>query len=213
MHGADVGDDGKVRPGNVGEVFHLAGVVHAHFQHGNLGILRHVHDRHRQAEVVIMVALGLGRVIRRLEDAGGHFLRGRLADGAGDADDLHAGQLSVARSDLAIGAERIFDLDGGQLLRDGAADQRGDRAVVDGRLGEIVPVRLRALERNEQVAGADFAGIGLHSADAEMFKPGADLAAAPVCDLLEGQFFHSVLSKYDATTSRSSRCLFSWPIS
>ena len=96
---------------------------------------------HRQAEVVIMVALGLGRVIRRLEDAGGHFLRGRLADGAGDADDLHAGQLSVARSDLAIGAERIFDLDGGQLLRDGAADQRGDRAVVDGRLGEIVPVR------------------------------------------------------------------------
>ena len=160
-----------------------------------------------------MVALGLGRVIRRLEDAGGHFLRGRLADGAGNADDLHAGQLSVARSDLAIGAERIFDLDGGQLLRDGAADQRGDRAVVDGRLGEIVPVRLRALERNEQVAGADFAGIGLHSADAEMFKPGADLAAAPVCDLLEGQFFHSVLSKYDATTSRSSRCLFSWPIS
>ena len=111
------------------------------------------------------------------------------------------------------GAERIFDLDGGQLLRDGAADQRGDRAVVDGRLGEIVPVRLRALERNEQVAGTDFAGIGLHSADAEMFKPGADLAAAPVCDLLEGQFFHSVLSKYDATTSRSSRCLFSWPIS
>lgn len=101
----------------------------------------------------------------------------------------------------------------GSFSEMGRLTSAGDRAVVDGRLGEIVPVRLRALERNEQVAGADFAGIGLHSADAEMFKPGADLAAAPVCDLLEGQFFHSVLSKYDATTSRSSRCLFSWPIS
>ena len=160
-----------------------------------------------------MVALGLGRVIRRLEDARGHLLRRRLADGAGDADDLHTGQLPVARRDVAIGAQRVRHFDGRQLLRDGPADQRGDRAVADGGLGKIMAVGLFAAQRDKEVAPADLAGIGLHPVAAEVFTLGADLAAAPVCDLLEGPFFHNVLSKYAATTSRSSRCLFSWPIS
>ena len=209
VHRADVGNQRNVRLCDLRQIFHFAEVVHAHFEHGNLGVPRHIHDRHRQSQAVVLVALRLGRAERRFQQRRGHLLRRRLADGAGNAHHLHIEHRAVSRGNRAVGLHCVLHLDGRQIGIDRAAHQRSHRAVADRGLGKVVAVHLIALECNKQVSASHLAGIRLNSVDAERLILRQDLAAAPYRDLFECQFFHTLLSKYDATTSRSSRCLFS----
>ena len=61
VRGADVGDDGVIRLRRRCRARQLAEVVHAHLRDHDLGVLRHAHERQRQADLVVEVALGLFR--------------------------------------------------------------------------------------------------------------------------------------------------------
>ena len=94
VHGADVGDDGHLGPGDPGEPGELSGVVHAHLHHGGLRPPGDAQHRQGDADVVVVVALGLDGVIDAAAGGGGHLLCGGLAHTAGQADE--AGALQAA---------------------------------------------------------------------------------------------------------------------
>ena len=213
VHGADVGDDGDIRPRDGGQVGHLAEVVHAHFEHGDLGVVRHVENGHGKAEVIVVVALGAGGMEAAREQAGRHFLGRRLADAAGDADDGDAGVLTVGCRQIAVGADGVGDEDGGDRRFHGSCDQRGLRAEARGHGDKVMAVGLLALDGDKEVAGPDSAGVGLDAGDGNGLCLRCDSPVAGLCDFPECQFFHLSLSRYARTTSRSSRWRFSCPIS
>ena len=101
MGRTDIDDDGNVRPGDLGQIGHLPEMVHPHFQHSHLRILRHSQDRHRHSDVVVMVDGGLGRPERGFQNGGHHLLGGALAYGAGDAHHLHSQALPLSRGDFS----------------------------------------------------------------------------------------------------------------
>ena len=160
-----------------------------------------------------MVALGPGCVVGPREHAGRHFLCRRLADAAGDADDRNACALAVGRGQIAVGADSIGDEDRRDLRFDRTGDERGSCAVLRRHGNEVMAVGLFALDRDEQIARLDIPGIQLHAGDGNILRTRFQLSVAELCGLLECQFLHFLPSKYDATTSRSSRWCFSCPIS
>ena len=87
---ADVGPDPHVGPGDVDEHADLAGVVHAELHHGDVGRRAQLHQRDRQAEVVVQVAAVLHHPVAGAEHGGDRVLGGGLAGAAGDGDDARA---------------------------------------------------------------------------------------------------------------------------
>jgi len=213
VHGADVRDDGDVGPRDRGEIGHLAEVVHAHLQHRDLGVARDGHDGHGQADVVVVVGQRLGDAEALLEHAGRHLLGRRLADAAGDADDPDAEQLAVARGDVAVGLHSVRHADAGHGVLGLLGHERRGRAALQRLAHEAVPVVLLSHDGDEEVARLDFARIRLDAVHEHVFKFRPHEAAAPGGDLFKRQFFQFPVSKYSATTSRSSRWCLTWLIS
>ena len=78
----DRGDDADLRPPDPGQVGDLAADVHAHLEDGRLVVRPEPHDRQRQADLVVLVALVLeGHEIAR-EDRRDRLLRRGLGDAA-----------------------------------------------------------------------------------------------------------------------------------
>ena len=214
VHGADVGDDGDIRPRDGGQVGHLAEVVHAHFEHGDLGVVRHVENGHGKAEVIVVVALGAGGMEAAREQAGRHFLGRRLADAAGDADDGDAGVLTVGCRQIAVGADGVGDEDGGDRRFHGSCDQRGLRAEARGHGDKVMAVGLLALDGDKEVAGPDSAGVGLDAGDGNgPLPPVRQFPWQASAIFLSVSSFIFPSPDTHATTSRSSRWRFSCPIS
>ena len=96
-----------------------------------------------------------------------------------------------------------------RLLR----DKGGCRTALKRLAHEAVSVVLLTHDGDEQIAGFYFSGIRLDSLHDQIFKFRPNGAAAPGGDLFKRQFFHFPVSKYSATTSRSSRWCLTWLIS
>ena len=101
MGRADVHDHGNIRPADGGKIGHLPKMVHAHFQNGHLRILRHGQNRHGHTDVIIVVHRSFRSAVGFFQHRRDHLLRGALAHGAGDADDLHADALPLLPGDIA----------------------------------------------------------------------------------------------------------------
>ena len=108
MHRRHRGDDGDIRPDQLGQGFQLAGVVHTGLEHAEIRVLPHVGERQRHAPMIVM---GLER---DMHEARGHqrnlqrLLGSGLADAAGHRD--HHGVLGAgARSSAEIvqGLKRV----------------------------------------------------------------------------------------------------------
>ena len=93
MRRGDGGDQRDVRPDLPGQRGDLAGIVHAHFEHRELGVARHPREAQRHAGVVVVAldrAMDLARAVA-VERGVKRFLGAGLADRSGDADDRRAG--------------------------------------------------------------------------------------------------------------------------
>ena len=88
MHRRDSGDDRHMRAREAGQRLDLAGVVHAHFQHGIMRTGRTARERQRHAPMIVVGSdrcVGFA-VLRQRKPQ--RFLGAGLADRTGDADHL-----------------------------------------------------------------------------------------------------------------------------
>ena len=161
MGGGDGGDHGDLRAGKARQRLDIAGVVHADLDNGEIGGRGHARQGQRHAPMVVVA--GFGGVDIALSGQGdpGHFLGRGLADRAGDGDDLalHAGAAGAAQR-LKRG-QNVRDDQQGRVIGDtlgNAADQRGAGALFQ-RLGHEIMAVPRRLQRDEQIARLDGAGV------------------------------------------------------
>jgi len=105
---ADRGDDADVRPRNGRQGGDLTGLVGAHFQNHDLGIVRRIEERERHADAVVQIpACGVDRPAA-LHGGTGQVLGGRLPRGAGDADNRSSESLSAVPGQRAEGHQGVF---------------------------------------------------------------------------------------------------------
>ena len=149
MGGADVDDHGHVRSCDLGQVGNFAEMVHAHFQHRDLGIFRHGKHRHGHSDVVIVVGRGLAGDKGLLQHGGDHFLRCTLANGAGDRHHLCADAFQFLPGNSPQSDAGVVHIDRGVVPHPAAAQSRSSPPV-HGLLDEVVAVPC-ALERDEQL--------------------------------------------------------------
>ena len=89
MHRSDDSHDADVRLRDAGEVTNLAHVVHPHLQHDPLVLVRQVHQRQRQSNLVVVTGLALEHRVTARQDRRYQFLGRRLAHTARDTNDAH----------------------------------------------------------------------------------------------------------------------------
>ncbi|CAM5196482.1 hypothetical protein CDEN61S_04220 [Castellaniella denitrificans] len=152
------------RLGDGGQHGDLARMVHAQFQHG--GAVRRAQAQHRQRQADVVVEVAARRQASVLaapgrQDRGDHFLGRGLAVAAGHCDDRHAELAPPGRGRAPQGQAGVAQHDLGQA---GAGHRPGDdgraRPGPGGRVQVVVAVEAFALERQEQRAGRQRAGVG-----------------------------------------------------
>ncbi len=162
VRGGDVVDQGHVRardPGQVGDVARLAG---AHFVDGELGLVRRLDHRQRQADLVVAIAgAGIG-LAGALQDGAHQHLDAGLAVAAGDRHDLAAAVALQAggkpgQGQLGVGHDHLR-----QLGLDRVLDQQRRRASLCGRGDKVVPIKALATQGHVQAAAAQRAGVVGH---------------------------------------------------
>ena len=157
MHGADIDDHRHIRPGDGGQIRDLPEMVHTHFQHSDLCILRHGQDRHRHADIVIVIDRGLAGAVGGLQHRRDHFLGGALAHGAGDAHYLHTDPVPLATGDLPQCDSGIL-YDNRRIIAVTVGAQHRSRTFFQCGRDKIMSVPL-ALQSNKQLLRLQLAGI------------------------------------------------------
>ena len=164
---ADAGDDAHIGAGALCQTLDLTGVAHAHLHDSVLRIPADAEHGAGQAQLIVLVALGLDCIAKARDGGVGHLLGGGLAHTAGDAHHLRVELAAVVRAHdhhgvVAVGADnRPFSRD---ALHRMVEDDIG-RALFQ-RLGrEIVAVEALTGESHKDAAGADLAAVGGHEAD------------------------------------------------
>ncbi|EWS52529.1 hypothetical protein X551_04683 [Methylibium sp. T29] len=158
------------RRGHARELGDLADVVHAQLDDRRavpgVGVLAQPQQRERHADVVVEVALGRECRVADpgAQDARDHLRHGGLAVAAGHGDQRQAHAGAPVRAQRAERGAAVGHVQPGQAGLGEAV--LGDRRHCAGgtRLRqEVVRVEALALERNEQVTGAQRAGIAVHA--------------------------------------------------
>ena len=160
---AHVGDNGHGGPYHLAQIADLAEVVHAGLNDGGLMLRREVQQRHRRADGVVEVGLGLQRGKPLAQHGGDHLLGGGLSGAAGD---LHHGNIKlrpIPRRQRLQRFQRVGHLNvelvfqqGGGLFRCQAAC----RAALQRRVQIVVAVEPFAHQRDEQRPVGDTAAVG-----------------------------------------------------
>src|SRR5262245_60413615 len=88
MRVADVRPDTHVGVCNRHKRADLPGVIHPQFHHRDVGPVSELHQRERQADVIVQVPLVLDDAVRLGEEVRNRVLRRRLSRAAGNRDDL-----------------------------------------------------------------------------------------------------------------------------
>ena len=169
---ADAGDDAHIRPGTLGEPLDLAQMAHAHLHHGVLRLFADAEHGAGQAQLVVLVALGLDGIAKARDGGVGHLFRGGLAHAARHAHHLGVELAAVVGAHGHHGAVAVRAEDG--LLRRDAVHRVVEhdvrRALVDGFCSEIVAVELLARERHEDAARPHLAAVRRHQIDARLVR-------------------------------------------
>ena len=159
MRGRDGGDDGHMRAHEAGQRGKLTRVVHAHFQHAKAAARRHPRQAERHAD---MVVVAFDRTVRAapaapVERSKQRLLHTGFACRAGHADDrgINARAGSMAQIDQRL--RGVLNQNVRPLHR--VFNQRRRCTTGKCALQKAVPVALRTLQRNEQVAGQNLAAV------------------------------------------------------
>ena len=169
MLGRDVRDHADLGLRDGREVGELADLARAQLADAELVLGLEPEERQRQAEAIVVVAMGGECRHVRGAERGEHVLRGRLAIRSGDADHLPAPRTPHLARDRAERRKRVVGLQHAhprERARAAAAAQHGDRARRLHGVEEVVPVGALALERAEQRARPGGARIGDDALDA-----------------------------------------------
>ena len=208
MHRADARDHADVRSCHRAQLGDLADPAHAHLADDDLGVGLDPRQRQRQADLVVVPALGRDGLRVRPAHRGEDVLRRRLAGRAGDPDD-------AGRAPTPHGAAESGD-PGECILRDERRSSPSRERVS----GEV----LAPVDGKEEVALLDAPRVDLHSC--HLLGPGRSIEPAGTerGDLLEAERDHFVaapsLLRASRATSRSSKgtvrsrncCPCSWPL-
>ena len=142
-------------------------MAHAHLHDSVLRIPADAEHGTGQAQLIVLVALGLDGIAKARDGGVGHLLGGGLAHAAGDAHYFRVELAAVVCAHdhhgmVAVGADhRPFSRD---TIHRMVEDDIG-RALFQ-RLGrEIVAVEALTGESHKDAAGADLAAVGGHEAD------------------------------------------------
>jgi hypothetical protein len=167
VRGQRVVDERDVGARQPRQVVDLAGVVHAHLEHGEAVRRAQAQQHQRQADVVVEVAFGgEHRVITAgldAQDRRQHFLDRGLAVAAGHRDQRNrevrapGGGEPAEREAGVVDPKRVADF--GRLR---AIEHDAGGALLQRLRAEGAAVEFFAAQRNEQVARADRAAVGRH---------------------------------------------------
>ena len=165
-----------------------------------------------QSEVVVEVALGLEDPEAGGEQGGGEVLGRRLADAAGDADDLDrppAEDLAGEGLERGHGVRDQDEAEAGGSVRDRAGDDRAGRARGGGGDDEVVPVALPG-DGEEELAGRGQPGVDAEAVEGQGGGALEDGPAGRPGDVVEPEHGHgqtaSFARRVSAATSRSLKC-------
>ena len=95
MRRADVRDDRMIGRSNMCQIINLSGMIHAHFDHRSRSFLRHVQDRIRDADVIIVIAGCCENVVFCSKHMRGHILDRGLAAAAGHTENAKPLRLAL----------------------------------------------------------------------------------------------------------------------
>ena len=208
MHGADIGDDGNVWLGNARQQGDLSEVVHAHFQDRRLVSPVQAQNCHRQAQAVIEILRCLLGAVGGAQHRSDHFLGGGLSHASRDAHHPQAQALPVAPGDVLQRSDRVAYGDRRNVLPDRLAHQHRRRAFIQ-RVGDESMAVARTGDGDEQLSRSELSAVKIRAAETHFRKGRCDRTAAPPGRLFQRDV--SVSHKAEATSSRSSKCVFSLP--
>ncbi len=200
------------RPRQACQVGDLAGVVHAHLDHGGAMTGAQPQQHQRQADVVVEVADGGQHRFHRLQivatlmlaqDGGAHLLDRGLAIAAGDADQR---QIELAPPVTGQAAQRQAGV--GHAQQRQAPPVIGGPGVIDhgggGAMGQhvahvVVTIEAFSVQRDEQFADGDRARVGRDADERVALRAGG--AAGGLRGFEE--IHHDNISRACRTCSRS----------
>ena len=163
----DAGDDAHIRAGAAAQPLDLAPVAHAHLHHRVLRLFADAEHGAGQAQLVVLVALGLDGIAKARNGGVGHLFGSGLAHAARHAHYLggklaavvgthhHHGAVAV-RAEKTLPRRDIFH----RVVED---DIFGPLFQCFGR--EIVAVKFFTGERHKDAPGAHLAAVGGHKVD------------------------------------------------
>ena len=142
-------------------------MAHPHLHHGVLGVGADLEEGPGQAQLIVLVALGLDGVAEAAEHGGAELLGGGLAHAAGDADHLggELGPVVGSHPHHGLVAVRAED---GFLRRDPlhrVVEHHIGSPRFQGGCGEIMAVEFLPREGHEHAVGAHLAAVGGHKTD------------------------------------------------
>ena len=152
--------DRDLRTYHAAEPAHLTEARDPHFDDGDLVGGRDAGKRHRHADLVVEVFIGLADLPAAGQDSGDHLLGRGLAHAARDADDRQAERVAVCRGDILQSALNVVrDDDASPLLLRDPFGQAADRALVECGGDIIVSVDALALISDKEIAGQNLAAV------------------------------------------------------
>ncbi len=157
MSGPGIGQDRDVGLGQADGKRDLAHTRCAQLNDRGFEFRRQFQQRQRDAQFVVQVPPRCQHRTTGAQDARKHFLHGGLAAGTGDRSDrlVYKG-IAVQRAELREGFAGVGDDQLRQrTARDLALDQRADRPCGGYLIEVVVPIKTRAGQRHEQLAGRD----------------------------------------------------------
>ena len=170
----DVGDDSHVRLDDLPQVVDLPRAVHPHLQHADLTAPVQPQQGQGQADVVVVIALGLEHPVPGAQHGGDHVLGGGLAHAArhGDEGDGESGLVpggQVPQGPLGAGHLDIESV--GAVALPFPGGEAAQSAPLQGGVDVGVPVEPLSHQGDEQGAGVDGPAVGVHPLDDHVLIP------------------------------------------
>ena len=161
-------------------------MVHAHFQHRHLGILRHVQNRHGHTDVVVVIGRGLADPEGACQHRGDHLFCGALANRAGNRHHLGADALQCLPGDVTQGRAGVLHVNG-RIVPNLPAAQHRSCALLHSRGDEIMSIP-GALKGKEQLTGLQGPGVVSRALKGQIrifffHRSAAPFGSVPQCNL------------------------------
>lgn len=150
MGAADIGDQSAGRLDQIDQRADVAGMACSHLDDGNIMFGSETEERLWHADVVVEIAFGEEDIVTAGQNGGDEFLGGRLAIGAGDADDGNGEPAAMVAGQLLERLQTVVDEDAARIggIR-GVVHHGPGTTLLQRGCGKTVAVERRAFEGEE----------------------------------------------------------------